>query len=174
MLSKASVRRTSIPSHIIIWQGRQQRITLSPVQCVSGSRVDCSAVRTEVAPTVGVTYTLSVSKRPSVSTVRSTTACEKKRLLFFQVHSLDTFLLGLFLMVSASCQFYNVFCSHILGVDGNPFITTCIQTNLAVSAVYHPHMRDPEANSINVWVAIALPRDSVLFLHAYTTLWAVC
>ena len=33
---------------------------------------------------------------------------------------------------------------------------------MAVSAVYLPHMRDPEANSINVWVVAALPGDSVL------------
>lgn len=70
-------------------------------------------------------------------------------------------------MVSGSCQFYNLFCSHILGVDGNPFITTCIQTNLAVSAAFLPHTRDPEANSVCVWVAIALPRESVLCLYGF-------
>lgn len=77
-------------------------------------------------------------------------------------------------MVSAHCQFYNLFCSHILRVDGNPFITTCIQTNLAVSAVYLPHIRDPKANSISVWVAVARPRDSILSLHGYMILLVDC
>lgn len=77
------------------------------------------------------------------------------------------FFLLLLLLVSASCQFFfDLFCSHILGVDGNPFITACIQTNLAVSAVCLPHIRDPEANSINVWVAISMSWDSVFQLHA--------
>ena len=103
-----------------------------------------------------------MSEGPNVSAVWSNTACSTSRSYFFQpVHArFPPWFLFCFLMVSASCQFYNLFYSHILRVDGNPFIKTCIQTNLAVSAVYLPHIIDPEANYINVWVAIALTRDS--------------
>lgn len=134
-------------------------------------RAHCSAVK-DSDGTIGVAYTLSVSKQPSFSTVRSGTACKASITYCFPSPKPSS--ICFFNGDRTSCQFYNLFCSHILRVDGNPFITTCIQTNLAVSAVHLTHRRDPEAKSIIVWVAIALPRDSILCFHAYMALWAAC